>query len=289
MLAPPDLSTAQLKIALKPTAGFEQQLWASTGQVTNPGNIDLKGVNSGIYEAQPADVLQLAATPQEIVAVLDGPVNVLTSITATITGTDQTDSPLTGTATFSVPTYAKNQERVLPKSWGTDVVVAAGKKFKTITPGATVISCGAEAVPVRIKLFGIPSFDGINPATPGAYKLVSTKTKLDWDPRVPMPHPVQDGRDMSKFVKLGEIPQGTLAITQKIGSMGDGLMRFNGVRITGLVREFKEEQVETMRSYLLGLVISSKVSTAQSVEDAEATGEGIYEDVAVMLAGPKGI
>ncbi len=289
MLAPSALQTADLKIALKPTAGYEQQLYASTDSYTNPGDFLVTGLNSGTLNKPTADTTQLLAKPQELIAVLDGPVNSVQNIVLTVVGLDQFGAAFNGTATFAPPSYVQNQEQEYPKCWGVDVLpVTAGQKCASIT--SVSVACLAIIAPVTVKLFGVPSFANVSnqpipPAQAGSYKLISAKTKIDWDPRVPMPHSVQVGRNLSKFVKQGEIPEGKLSITQKIGSVGDGLMRINGVAVTGLIREVKEDRVETMRTYLLGLTVQAKVSTGQSVEDAEATGEGLYEESAIMVAG----
>jgi|HubBroStandDraft_1064217.scaffolds.fasta_scaffold149574_1 hypothetical protein len=288
MLGPPALTTAQLTVATKPTAGYEEQLWSSVNQYTNPGNIFLAGLNSGVYNSNNADAAQLLAVPQELIAVLDVPINSASPIVVTLVGTGSDGSPLTGTATFAPPSFAQTQENVFPQAWGVDVVPnRTGITFASITPGLCSAANAIDTVNAYIQIYGLPSFslNIANNSVAGAYRLVSAKTKLDYNPRVAVPHPVQVGRDMSKFVKPGEIQRGDCMISQKVQSDGDGLMRLNGVRTTSVVRIIKESTVELARTYLLGLIVTAKKNTGQSVEDVEAVGEGLFEHSATVIAG----
>jgi hypothetical protein len=99
-----------------------------------------------------------------------------------------------------------------------------------------------------------------------------------------MPHPIQCGRDKAAFVKPGEIEEGKLDITAKIPTESDGLARVNGIRVTGLVKDVKEDKLDVQHTFLIGLIMTSKVSSGESVDPATLAAEALYEDIAVVLA-----
>ena len=285
MIGPQPLAVTQYKVGLKPAAGYEAQLYVSTQQSTEPAIFALAGLNSGVLTPNIADAAILAAGQQELVAVLNEDIYATSNLVLTVTGTDQFAAAYTGTATFKPPAYSNNQERIFPRGFAVDCQpTIAGQKCAVVTGVSVVCDAQAAASGAKISLLGLPSW-GLAPGTIGEYKLVSDKVSLSYDPRVPQAHAVQSGRDKSKYVKKGEIPEGAISITTKVGGQGDGLMRYNGVRVTGLVREFKEGQVETSRTVLTGLVITSNLNTGESVEDVTATGRGLFEVDAVLIAG----
>ena len=101
---------------------------------------------------------------------------------------------------------------------------------------------------------------------------------------MPLPHSVQCGRDLSAFIKAGEIPEGTLEVTAKIPTFSDGLARINGRRVTGMIKEVKEDKLDTMHIFLFGLILTSKVSVGESTDPATLAANAKYEDIAFMLA-----
>ena len=193
----------------------------------------------------------------------------------TVTGKDAEATDLTGTATFEAPAYAQLQRARFPKGFGAEVIPGtAGKKFKSITSVTAVVN--ASSVGANIKLYSMPSFD--------TFSEVVGKTQMNYDLKVPQPASVQMGRDMSKFVKPGEIPPGKAEFTSLVPSFADGLARINGQRVTGLVREIKEGKIETMRIFLLGMIATVKASTAESVDRATFSAEVFYEQIGILLA-----
>jgi hypothetical protein len=262
-------------MALKPTLGYELQLFVSTQLSVEPGTFLIQGANSGVYTPNAADNLTLQSAPQELVAELEDDVNYgPTDLVLTITGTASDDSALTGTATFKVPAYSSFTERVFPKGFGAPVVTAGNKPFKTIT--SVTATADAACTGLNVSLFGVPSLD--------TFRKIGCKTHLNYDPKVPLPHAVQCGRDLSAFVKAGEIPVGTLDITAKIPTFSDGLSRVNGRRVTGMIKEVKEDVLDTMHIFLFGLIMTSKATVGESVDPATLSATALYEDIAVLLA-----
>jgi len=280
---------AQYPVALKPAAGWECQLWVSPLGHTQPAEFTMLGVNSGVATYNVADAALLATNQQELAVALMDPIYAAGNVVVTVTGTDQFAAAYTGVGTFKPPAWSQNQERQFPRGWAVDLVpTTAGQKCAAITGISVVADAQAVSGQPRLAIFGVPSFSTapLPPGTytAGAYQLVSDKTSLNWVPRTPEAHAVASGRDRSKYVKLGEIPVGQLEISTKVGSQGDGLMRYNGVRGTGVVVEKKERTVETSRTYLLGLVLTAKPNTGESVEDVTATGMGMYQEDLLMIA-----
>jgi len=275
MLRPTDLTAAQYPMALKPTLGYELQLFVSTQQSVEPGTLAVVAANSGVYTPSQADVLALAAAPVELIAELETDANCgPTDLVVTVVGTDSTGAALTGTATFGVPAYSSFTERVFPKGYGAQVTTAGNSPFKTIT--SVTVAADAAAIGVKVALFGIPALS--------TFRKIGCKTQLNFDPKVPLPHSVQCGRDLSAFIKAGEIPEGVLDITAKIPTFSDGLSRVNGRRVTGMIKEVKEDVLDTMHVFLMGLIMSAKATAGESVDAATLTATAKYEDICILLA-----
>jgi hypothetical protein len=276
MLRPKDIAATDFPMAIKPTLGYELQLFVSTGLSVELGLLEIVAVNSGVYTPNAADNAALAAAPMELVAELEGDVNCGASdLTVAVAGTDDQDQPLNGTATFKVPAYSSFTERVFPKGYGVEVTTASGKPFKTVT-SVTPSNVDALAVGLKLALFGVPALS--------TFRKIGCKTQLNFDPKAPLPHSVQCGRDLSAFIKAGEIPEGTLDITAKIPTFSDGLARVNGRRVTGLIKEVKEDKLDTMHIFIFGLIMTSKATVGESVDPATLSATAKYEDIATVLA-----
>jgi hypothetical protein len=276
MLRPNDLQVTDYTVALKPTLGYEQQLWVSTGTSTELGTLAVQAPNSGVYMPSVADNATLASVPQELLAVLESDVDCGASdMVLTVNGTDQNGAALTGTATFSIPAYSSIQNHVFPKGYGVEVTTPSGiSQFKTVS--SLALTSTASANGAKISLFGVPSLS--------TYIQIGCKTQLNYDPRVPLPHSVQAGRDLSAYVKLGEIPEGAMEVTAKIPVFSDGLSRINGRRVTGLIKEIKEDKLDTMHVFVMGLILTSKVAVGESVDPATLSATAKFEDMAIVLA-----
>lgn len=281
MLRPNDLTSLQYKMALKPSLGYEKQLLVSTQSHTDLGVMVVKAVNSGVYTPNVADNLALADLPQELLLTLDNDVSGDAAAVITVVGTDQNDSALTGIATFEPPGYAQDQTYGFPKGWAQQVVTSdATKKFKTVT-SVTATTASAAWVDAKLRMFGVPTADD---TVNGTFRLIGTKTTLNFDPKTPMPTAIQSGRDKGAYIKPGEIEIGNLEITAKIPSGSDGLARVNGRRVTGWIREMKEDKLNTQNIFILGLIMTSKEKNGESVEPSTLDATSMYEVYAFILA-----
>ena len=280
-LKPTNLAVTDYPVALKPTLGYEQQLYTSPQAHTVLGSLDVVAPNSGTYTLSVPDNAMLAVTPQELFMALDADADLGTAdLVVTVVGTDQNNAALTGTCTFTPPGHAQDQSHAFPRGWAQEVTATAGKKFKTIT-GISVVTDAAIASTPRIWLIGIPSLDS---SSSGTFTKLATKVKLNYDPAVPIPTAVQDGRRKGAYIKKGEIEVGKAEITAKIPGPADGLARVNGRRVTGWIQEKKEEKLVTQNIFLLGLVLGAKAETGEGAEPMTLTGEALYEVFAFIVA-----
>jgi hypothetical protein len=165
---------------------------------------------------------------------------------------------------------------VFPKCYAAEVITATteGRLWSVIT--GMSIACGAELTNLYFRVVGLPSVS--------SFIKVGAKTKMDYDPRVALPHSVGDGRDKSKWVKPGLIEEGKFTVNVKVPNFGDGLGRFNGVRVTGMVKEVKEDTVDTLHIFFLGLILTWKVTTAEDIESVGLDCTGLFEQCGFIPA-----
>ena len=280
-LKPVDLAVADYKVALKPTLGYEQQLYVSTQPTTELGTIEVVAPNSGTYTPNQADNLNLAAVPQELLVMLNsGDLDLGSALTVTINGLDSNNAAVTGVAVFQPPVYSADQSFGFQRGWSHEATttVTPGKKFKSIL--SVSVGYAGAALP-QLRIFGVPSLDA---SAQGTFRKIATKVTLNYDPQVPMPTAVQDGREKGKYIKLGEIEIGSLEITAKIPSGCDGLARVNGRRVTGWVKELKEDKLNTQNILMMGLVMTSKQKNGESVEPSTLDATAMFEAFATIFA-----
>lgn len=279
-LRPANLTTNDYPLALSPTQGYEQQLYTSNELYAALGKFEVVGVNSGVATLVSAGLAQLAATPQRLLLALATDVLGGAALVVTVTGTDQDNAPVTGAATFQPPAWSGDASFGMPRNWGAEVAAPAGKKFKTITNIAVVAdvlyTTGGNTI---VKFFGVP-----DPADTNKYLKVGCKTQLNYDPKVPMPYPIQCGRDKGAFIKQGDIPVGSAEITAKMPDNSAGILRNNGRSTTGLIKELKNDKLNTQNIYLLGLITTVKVNVGEGEDPTTVSGTALYEEYVFVLA-----
>lgn len=274
-LRPTTLTAANLAIAAKPTVGYEQQLFISPKAAIEVGTFTIDAAASGTWSASAAGAGALTASPKELIAVLRQDADFdTTDLIISVTGTDAAGAALTSiTGTIAPPSYAEETAKIFPRSWAVQIGTGASV-FKTVT-SVTITAGGANVVGLKFKLFGIPAVS--------TFRQVACKTQMNFDLKAPMPTTIQCGRDMGAFVKPGDIPVGSFDISAKILNLGDGIFRFNGVNVTGLVKEVKEDKVGTMNCFFMGMVLTVKPSVAEGVEPGTIAGTGLFEDCGILL------
>lgn len=278
-LKPADLQVADYAVALKPLVGYEQQLYATTDPHTVLGTLAVVAPNSGTYTPSVADNANLQNIPQELAVFLTGDVILGSACTVTVNGLDSNNAPVQGVAVFQPPGFAQDQTFGFPRGWGHELTTTVpGKKFKSIL-SVTPTYAGTQLP--QFIICGLPTLDN---TVNGTFRKIATKVSLNFDPKVPMPVAIQDGRDKGKYIKSGEIEIGNLEISAKIPSGCDGLARLNGRRVTGWVQELKEDKVNTQNILFLGLIMTAKQKVGESVEPSTLDATGMYEIYGFIMA-----
>lgn len=275
MQGPTTLTTSDYPIAQRPGLGTEKKVFVSREHAIEIGQFEILGANSGVFTADPVNAP--AATGQEIIAVVDtqtgmdgGAANVVLSVT----GTDPSSGPLTLTATFAPPGYARDNSKVFQVGYAADLLNgSASQLVKTIT--AATVTCGAEAKGAIIKFYAMPAA--------ASYKQIGCATDANWTTKSSTPVNIACGADAAAFVKPGRSGVPSLTLNGKLFGFGDGLAKYDGFTCTYLVKMVKEQKVTTDHIYFLEAVL--KV-TPDIPDEGEATirGDGLYEEVAFLPA-----
>ena len=282
MLRPPTIAVSNYPIATKPLLGFEQQLYVSVQPFTNLGYLFVTAVNSGTYTASPADNALLGTVPQELLLIAETTGVIGDSpLVVQVVGTDANNNPLSGVATFAPPGYALDQGYDVHQHRAVEVIpwqggaTADGSKFKTIV-SVTPLAATASFQFSKWRLAGVPSLS--------SYIKIGTKMKLDQDLKIQTPVAIQDGEDQGAYIKPGEIPIGTLSISSKDPVSSDGLRRYNGTPVTGLVKDIKQDRITTMHTFLCGLIMTSKPSGSEGQEAVTLEASAMYQAIGCVLA-----
>ncbi len=276
-LRPKLIAAADYPVVTKPSLAYEEDLYISPNPSLELGRFDIAGMDSGTWSPNAANLALLATTPMEVLAMLESHVvDAGANIVVTITGTDQDGGAYTGVSTFKAPGYSRESGFLFPVNWATEAIpTTPGLKLKTIT--SVAVTADAKAALTGLSLFALPAID--------TFKLVALKVSLDYDDKTPESVSIQVGRDKSGYVKPGEIPEGNISIKTNNLTNADGLSRYRGMRVTGLIKETKEKKLVTTHTYFLGLIMGApKRSVGQSAEVITLSSEGKYEDVCVMVA-----
>ncbi len=274
MLRPAAIDSSDYITLRKPILGKEERLYLSVEKHTELGTLEMAGLNSGTYTASNADNVALGNAPQEVIAVLENWVRSSAAIVITVTGNDAGNAGLVGTATFAPPAYSDEQGFVFPTTWAQEVVIATGKKFKTIT--AVTVATAADTAGAKITLFGLPALS--------TFKLIICRANLKYTPKIAKPMSIACGGDDSAFVKPGQKPVGTFSVTAKIPDESSGLGRLNGVPVTGLLKVTKEDVLVSSHVFFMGLTITAEHDAPEASEPSTLVAEGLYEDVGAVLA-----
>lgn len=283
MLRPPTISVANYPVATKPLLGFEQQMYVCVEPFTDLGLLNIGALNSGTYTAQTADNAQLAVTPQKLLCICEttGITNPSGALIVQVIGTDAAGAALSGVATFTPPGYAQSQAfdvgqrravEVIPWQAG---VVADTAKFKTIS-AVNVLQADAGYLYADFRVAGFPDVS--------QFTKIGTKVNFEMDPKIQEPVAIQDGKDRGRYVKPGEIPVGTANISTKDAVSADGLRRYNGQTVTGLVIEKKQDRITTLHTFLGGLIMTAKPRGGEGQDAVMLEATAMYQTGGIVLA-----
>lgn len=282
MLGPKTIAVSAYPVATKPLLGFEQQLYVTTQPFTDLGILTVTALNSGTYTASAANNALLATAPQQLLCICET-TDVLGAgpLVVQAIGTDLNGNPLSGVATFTPPGYAQDKSYDICQHRAAEFlpyqsnVYVDGTAFKTIT---SIVPIGADATytNARFRVVGMPAVS--------AFIKIGTKINLEIDPKIQEPVAIQDGSDKGAFIKPGEIPVGSLTISTKEPSSADGLRRYSGHTLTGLVQEVKQDFLPTQSIYIGGLYIAAKPKGSEGQEAVTLECTAMYQRIGSVLA-----
>ena len=276
MQRPPTISSADYSVALKPLLGREKKLKISTSPAYELAALQIDGLNSLNPAVSVAMAAALVARPSEVLLKCEEELRSAASLIIGVVGTDQNDAALSGTCTFAPPAYAQDTNNIFPAGSSREVVVASGKKFKTITAYVPT-QLGALALGGKFSVFGMPDLS--------TYNLVGCRVTLDYTPEVREPMHVACGGDDSAYVKPGQKPKRDVSVTVKLPTLSDGLARYNGLsNLVGLAVSDKEDKLVTDHEFLIGLILTGKYANPEASEPSTLAATGIYEDYAHLPA-----
>lgn len=270
---PTTVAAADYNIARRPTLGAEMDVYLSSSEVVEIGRYEMLAAGSGEWTSDAVNAAVLSADPSDLQVVVQAEVRSSAPVVVTVVGTDQNDAAITATATLSPPGWVTNQSYSFPEGYAKDLTpTVGGKMFKTIT--SVTFTNGARGGKFRIyKLPALTSFTLVGFTTGGDF---TTKSRP--------PKPIADKLDGSAVVKFGRSEPGTLSLTAKYLSVGDGLQRFAGRRCTAMAIIEKEEQLITERLIFGNYVPNVRPSMPEGDGDATAGGEGMFEVFAAFVA-----
>ena len=83
--------------------------------------------------------------------------------------------------------------------------------------------------------------------------------------------------DGSSDIKKGRSVPGKLAVSTRMNTSGDGLLRLNGQKVTAMTELWKEDEVLTERVVYEGWRPASNPKSGDGDDEAEVTSEGMFE------------
>lgn len=276
MQRPTTLAPADYAVALKPLLGREKKFKISTAPAYELAGLKIDGVNSLTAIISTAMAAALLARPSEVLIKCEEELRDEASLIIGVVGTDALGAVLSGTCTFAPPAYAQDAANIFPAGSAREVVVASGKKFKTITAFVPT-QLGLAALGGKFSVFGMPDLS--------TYTLVGCRVSLDYTAEHREPVAIACGGDDSAFVKPGQKPKRDVSITVKLPSLSDGLARYNGIsNLCGLAVSDKEDKLVTDHEFLIGLIVTGKFTNPEASEPSTLAATGVYEDYAHLPA-----
>ncbi len=239
-----DIPTDDLSVANSPEIGGQSKVKLGYSEIGYIALISQEAPASGTYKGStPAVDL---GTGKDLVMVCDNGIKSPTDAVAiTLSVVFDDDSSGTATATFAVPSFAKDQSKNLPIGLGVDVIPVGGgnltKKIKTVN-GITAFVGGVRGN--RFQLLSLLE-------AAEYYDLGCARTKNETLP-VPKSLPIPCGLKGSAFNVAGRSDAGQLELSALHFSYGDGLSRLNGHRGTVMVETYAEDRVLKERTVYAG-------------------------------------
>ncbi len=275
--SPAALTVGQYHLPNEPLLGgnLEASVVAAEGYALADFAITQSG--TGVLTANTSDAARQLADPRHVVVMLDTPIaDAGADIIFTVSGVDINGASfIDGRCVFQIPAYAQNQTRTFERCWTQDLVLqATGAKVASIS--AVAVSCQAGANNSRFKFFGVPDLT--------AFAKVGCSTQMGFNIRAQEGVPVACRLNPSAFTVGGMLQEGRLAVGAKQLSEADGLNRFVGRKVTGLLEAQRFNKVVTERYLFLSWWPTSTKDVPEGVGVVMAAAQGPCEEVLVLIA-----
>ena len=269
---PAAIATAALKrIAGKPAWGAELKLLASPELANVIGTLAMTGATTCPFTDDPVSALPVGGADLQIQ--LTNEFAGTAQATVVVTGTDQTDVALVGTATLAKPGYTLADSWRFPVGTAWDVVPATGGKlFKTITS----VACTGGVADVDFKVWQLPVIT--------TFVRIPSITTKDFTTKSQAPKFIPEDLDGAADVKLGRSEPSKLNLTANARVFKDGLLRFDGQAFTIMAELRKENKVLVDRLIFTGWISKAAPTFPDGDEVATVSAEGFYEELLVFSA-----
>lgn len=261
------LGAADLLLADNPEIGSDSTVHVSYDPVVEVADISqiipASGTLtplSGVLDSVLGNDLQLVCT---------SPIRSATAVAVTLAVVFADASSGQATATFAIPTYAKNQTAHLPQGLAADFVGAgagAGKKIKQVTSLVSVV--GGENGN-RFKVVALPELT--------SFVDIGCKRSANETLPIPKSLPIPCGKNGSAFTRRGRSDPGMLEVSAMSFGAADGLARLAGHRVTTMVEVRKEGGVLTQRSVYGGWICTPQTPRGDGDDEVVASAEGNFE------------
>lgn len=269
---PAALSSGNIPLARRPSQGGEFQVFLSAQDALEVGAVTVTGLNAGSYAPDSGYAVALAARPSELVVVLENGRVTSGNVAVHVVGTDQNDAALSGNAVLDFPAWCGVADSAFPTGMAAEVIVPAGRMFKTIT-GVTVTGAPVAAKDARLIVLGMPDI--------ASYERVGCTTSKEIETPSRVGRPIACEMQGSAFTAAGRSRPGALTISAK--DLGPGsLSRFDGIRTTVQIR-VQHESVEARRYFMTGHFVSVRHSAPDGEEEATLSSQGPFERFALLL------
>lgn len=182
------------------------------------------------------------------------------------------DDTTTGsaTATFTPPSWAKDQSFNFPQGFAVDLIGTGGDSAKKIATVDSLTSITNGGGGNRFEILSLP-----DPAE-DYFEIACVK---DNSPTLPVTRSVAIPcrYDGSSDVKKGRSEPGALSMASRYNTGGDGLLRLNGHSVSVMTEVWKEDQVLTERYVYENWRPRANPKSGDGDDEAEVTAEGMFE------------
>ena len=266
MLYNPDtIAAADVPIARNKSIGGEKRLWVSKEPCIELGELFLAGDGSGVWT--PDAIGAIPAGGSDLACKVVGELDATAASVVTLTGVDQYGNALTGTATFSPPSYVSNKGFDFAEGAALDLTPAtAGKRFVSIT---TVAITNAKKWS-KLKVFALPS--------DVSWKYINMVEGFSPKIGISPGHPIPDGLDGAAEVVRGRSIVSSVSISTMHSSVADGLLRYGGRYFSVRCELWEKGKKLTERHILGNCILTVDPDLPDGDGEVKQVAEGMFQD-----------